>query len=137
MIKNRSIFIVSALCLLMPYLVLATTTVPAVENVMLLNKTVNVASVNGFMQFAIAVSDWILGIVGSLSLLMFVYGGFMYLISAGESGKINTAKSAITNAVIGLVIVFGSYVFIKFILSTLKIEWNGTTEYTEYIEAKK
>ena len=84
-------------------------------------------TVDDFMVLIVNVSRWILGIVGSLSLLMFIYGGFMFLISAGASEKIEKAKKIIIAAVIGLIIVFSSWLAIRFVLQTLNpnISWTG------------
>ncbi len=84
-------------------------------------------TVSDIASMAITISNWIFGIVGSLTLLMFVYGGFMFLISAGSSDKVSSAKKIITAAVVGLVIVFASYVIINFILGTvLGVGFTGT-----------
>lgn len=80
---------------------------------------------NDFIILAINISRWILGIVGSLTLLMFIYGGFTFLISAGSNEKIGEAKKIITAAVIGLLIVLSSFLIIKFVLSSMGIVWNG------------
>jgi len=83
-------------------------------------------TLDDMVMIAIRASRWILGIVGSLALLMFVYGGFMFLISAGSSDKIGKAKTILVAAVVGLIIVFGSYLIIQFVLKTVGINWNGT-----------
>ena len=82
-------------------------------------------SLNAILSIVIGASRWILGIVGSLALVMFIYGGFMFLISAGSSEKIGQARKIIIAAVIGLIIVFTSFLIIKFILSSLGLNWNG------------
>lgn len=74
---------------------------------------------NDILNIVINVTKIILGIVGSLTLLMFIYGGFSFLISAGSSEKVSKAKGILTAAVIGLIIVFSSYIIIKFVLATL------------------
>lgn len=79
-----------------------------------------------FVVLAINVSKWIMGMVGSLSLLMFIYGGAMFLISGGGSEKISQAKKIIIAAVIGLVIVFTSYLIIQFVLGSMGLTWSGT-----------
>lgn len=71
------------------------------------------------LNIVINVTTIILGVVGSLTLLMFIYGGFSLLISAGSSEKVTKAKGILTAAVIGLIIVFSSYIIIKFVLGTL------------------
>lgn len=75
--------------------------------------------VNDILGIAINITKIILGLVGSLTLLMFIYGGFTFLISAGSSEKVSKAKGIIVAAVIGLLIVFASYIIIKFVLQTL------------------
>lgn len=82
-------------------------------------------SVNDFTYLAIRISQWVLGIVGSLTLLMFIYGGFTFLISAGSSEKVSQAKKIITAAVVGLIIVFGSWLIINFIFKSLGLNWSG------------
>jgi hypothetical protein len=87
-------------------------------------------AVEDFTALAILISKWILGIVGSLSLFMFVYGGIMFLISAGSSDKIGQARKILVAAVIGLIIVFSSWLIIKFVTENLgakeKYQFNGT-----------
>jgi len=84
--------------------------------------------INDFVSLGIIISKWVLGIVGSLSLLMFIYGGFMFLISTGSAEKIKKATQIITAAVIGLIIVFSSYLIIKFVLSSMGLNWEGKIE---------
>ena len=82
-------------------------------------------TLNDILIIAIGASRWILGIVGSLTLIMFIYGGFTFLVSAGSSDKVGQAKKIIVAAVIGLLIVFSSYLIIKFALASLGLNWNG------------
>lgn len=82
---------------------------------------------NDILLVGIQVTRFILGIVGSLSLLFFVYGGVMFLISAGSSDKVQQAKTIIINATIGLIIVFTSYIIIEFAMSALGVNWGGTS----------
>ncbi|MFZ4632211.1 MAG: pilin [Patescibacteria group bacterium] len=82
-------------------------------------------TLNDILTIAIKASKYILGIVGSLTLLMFIYGGFTFLISAGSSDKIGDARKIITAAAVGLIIVFSSYLIIRFVLNSLGLGWNG------------
>lgn len=74
-----------------------------------------------FAQLTVNVAQWILGVTGSLTLLAFVYGGVLFLISAGSSERITKAKQAIVGAVIGLIIVFASYMIIGFVFKALGV----------------
>ncbi|MCU0679693.1 MAG: pilin [Planctomycetes bacterium] len=75
---------------------------------------------NDFVRVGIWVTRWILGIVGSLTLLMFVYGGFQMMTSAGQSEKIASGKKIILNAIIGLIIVFSAYMLVDWILKNVQ-----------------
>lgn len=77
------------------------------------------SDLNSFIQLALNVSQFILGIVGSLTLLMFVVGGVQFMISAGSSESISKAKKTITAAVVGLLIVFSSWLIINFVVQSL------------------
>jgi hypothetical protein len=77
--------------------------------------------INDFITLVIQFSKILLGLTGSLALLAFVYGGVMFLISAGSREKVEQAKKIIIGAVIGIIIVFASYIIIGFIFSGLGI----------------
>lgn len=100
----------------------AGTTSNSEKTVKILGETINTNSLDGFMQIAVAVSKWILGITGSLALLMFIYGGVMFLISSGSSEKVTQAKQIIIGAVIGLIIVFAAYTIIGFTFKAMGLE---------------
>ena len=48
-----------------------------------------------------------------------IWGGFKYTKSQGDPGKLNEAKGAITNALIGLGIALGSVAIVEFIQSRI------------------
>jgi len=89
---------------------------------------------NDFMRVVIQASDIILGLVGSLALLMFIYGGVMFLISAGSSERVTQAKQIIIGAVIGLVIVFTSYTIINFTAQALGIQSSGGILHSDWFK---
>lgn len=74
---------------------------------------------NDFAQLGLQVAKLILGLVGSLTLLAFVIGGVMFLVSAGSNEKVAQAKKIITGAVIGLVVVLASYTIVFFVATTI------------------
>ncbi len=61
----------------------------------------------------------VLAIIGSLALLMLVYGGLSIILAAGNDTKIKQGKSIVTYTAIGLVVIFMSYAAITFFLNTL------------------
>lgn len=74
-------------------------------------------SLNTFIALGVSLSNIILGLVGALTLAMFIYGGVMLLISGGNSEKISKGKDIILGSVVGLLIVFGSYTIISFVVN--------------------
>lgn len=62
----------------------------------------------------------ILGITGSIALLMFIYGGFLWLISAGEPDKVKKGKDVMKWAILGLVVIVGAYTIVRAIVTALE-----------------
>lgn len=58
----------------------------------------------------------ILGVVGSLALAMFVYGGLMWMLAAGNNERVQKGKAILSWATIGLVVIFSAYALVKFVL---------------------
>jgi hypothetical protein len=58
----------------------------------------------------------ILGVIGSLALLMFVYGGITWMTSSGSPEKIKQGRDIIIWSVIGLAIIFFSYALVNFVI---------------------
>lgn len=61
----------------------------------------------------------VLGVVGSLALLMFIYGGLTWMTSAGSQEKIKKGQGIILWSTLGLVVIFSSYALIRFVLNTI------------------
>jgi len=59
-----------------------------------------------------------LGVVGSFALLMFIYGGFMWMLSGGNEKMVEKGKSTLIWAALGLVIIFMSYALVNFVIKT-------------------
>ena len=56
-------------------------------------------------------------VVGAVSVIMIIYGGFKYITSGGNDGNVSGAKNTILYALIGLVIVALAQVIVRFVLS--------------------
>lgn len=74
---------------------------------------------NDFILLGINLTKMILGLVGSLALLFFIYGGVMFLIAGGSSEMISKGKKIITNAVIGVALVLGAWIIVNFAIAAL------------------
>lgn len=65
------------------------------------------------------ITNTILYVIGIVSVIMLIFGGFRYVISAGDSKKITDAKNTILYAIIGLIIALLSYAIVHFVISTI------------------
>jgi len=61
----------------------------------------------------------LLGISGAVALLMFVWGGFQWLISGGSPDKIKKGKDTLLWAALGLVIIFTSYTIVTAVITAI------------------
>ncbi len=70
----------------------------------------------------------VMGVSGAVALLFFIWGGIQMLSSGGNSDRVTSGKNSITYATIGLIIIFGSFTAVKFILKVL-----GVTKFDHYV----
>jgi PKD repeat protein len=67
-------------------------------------------------DFIITVVNWALTFLGLISVLVIIYGGVLYVTSGGEEEKTQTGKKAIQYAVVGILIILGSFAFVNTII---------------------
>ncbi len=70
-------------------------------------------------QVAVNVIILILGISGTVALLMFIYGGWNWVFAQGRPEYIQAGKDTMKHAIIGLAIIFGAYALINFAIALL------------------
>ena len=68
-------------------------------------------------------------IITPLAVLMLTIGGILILISAGNQNLFTLGKNTLYAAIIGLVLAFGSWLIISFILNALGYTGNWSTLY--------
>lgn len=73
-------------------------------------------SINTPQQFIGRIIKGLLGIIGSIALVMFVLGGFTWMTSQGDKGKISKGRDTMLWATLGLVVVFSSYALVRFVI---------------------
>lgn len=59
------------------------------------------------------------GVIGSIALLMFMYGGFTWLTSGGKSDKIEHGRDTMVWAALGLAVIFAGYAVTTFVIQAL------------------
>lgn len=66
-----------------------------------------------------------MGVLGSLTLLVFIYGGFLWLIAAGNAETVKKGTQTMIWAVVGLFIIFGAYGIITLVLGAIGAKDTG------------
>jgi len=61
----------------------------------------------------------IMGVIGSLALVMFIYGGIIWMLSAGNQEQVTKGKNILIWAAVGIVIIFSSYALVKLVLTAM------------------
>ncbi len=59
--------------------------------------------------------NWALAIAFIAAVIMLIYGGFLYITSAGNTDNATKGKTAIVNALIGIVIIVLSYIIVQIV----------------------
>lgn len=116
-------FVASALCMLVPYATQAYTLTFDPNNT-LQNATGLGDQDPAFIVFTVV--NTLLIFLGTLTLIMIVVAGFMWLTAGGSEEKISKAKEILQGTVIGLVIVFSSFGLAQFVFSAIQQATLGT-----------
>ena len=58
-------------------------------------------------------------IVGVMAVIMIIWGGIRYVLSAGNSATLTSAKNTIMYAVIGLIVAILAYTIVNFVINTV------------------
>ena len=59
----------------------------------------------------------VLSVIGSVTLLMFVYGGVLWITAMGEQKKVDRGKHILVWGTLGIGVVAGSYVFVNALIN--------------------
>lgn len=62
----------------------------------------------------------VMGIVGSIALLMFIFGGLTWMTSGGSAEKVKKGRDILMWSAIGLAVLFMSYGLVYFVIKTIK-----------------
>ncbi len=72
-----------------------------------------------FANVVRVVITWALYIAAVIAVLVIIYGGFLYITSGGDATQAKKGRTALVNAIIGLVIAVLAYVVIQVVYNTL------------------
>jgi hypothetical protein len=62
-----------------------------------------------------------MGLVGSIALAMFIYGGFVWMMAAGNAEAVTKGKNILIWATLGLVVIFTSYALVQFVFKGIGV----------------
>ena len=58
-------------------------------------------------------------IIGVMAVIMIIWGGIRYVLSAGNSAALTSAKNTIVYSIIGLIIAILAYAIVNFVINTV------------------
>lgn len=97
--------------------------VPVAGATTLLNPTDNPEAVAGatggetsIRALALRIVNYFLGFLGLVAVIMIIYGGVTYVISAGNDDAVGNAKKIIQYSLIGIIIILLSFVIVQAVL---------------------
>ena len=117
------------------FLVTAPVTVPAVVNAQLVSTFVNQCpaetgvrcSEGSIAAIFRLIINWALAIAFIAAVIMLIYGGFKYITSAGNTTSAGEGKTAIINALVGIVIIVLSYIIVQIVYRFVSGSTGGAT----------
>ncbi len=79
----------------------------------------NTASPKGLPEIIGSVVGALAGLLGTVFMVLMLYGGWLWFTSQGDTKQVQKAKDVIINSVIGLAIILTAYAITNFILGAL------------------
>lgn len=70
----------------------------------------------GLRGIILTIINFFLGFLGLLAVIMVIYGGFLYVSSAGNEENVNKAKKILLYAVLGIVVIIISFALVNTLL---------------------
>lgn len=85
------------------YIILSPTSMPPTS----------VVAAPSIKDIALNTLNFLLGVVGTITIIMLVVGGIMYLTSAGDENKIDTAKKIVKWSIVGIAVALAALVIVR------------------------
>ena len=68
-----------------------------------------------FETIALYVANWIIFLAGAIAVIYLVYGGILYITAGGDAEKATKGRTAVINAVIGIIIILLALIVIQWV----------------------
>lgn len=114
--KKRLFLLLSSFVVFLPAAVSATGWVAGQANVASSKLPGATASIYGIIGNTLS---WLLAVLGFIAVMGFVISGIQYLLSAGDDGMIERAKTNMKYSIVGVIVALMGFVVIKAINSWL------------------
>ncbi len=79
----------------------------------------------GLGEIFVTIINWALGIGFILAVVFLIYGGFRYILAGGNEESAKAGRTAIFNALIGVVIIVLSYVIVQIVYRFVSGDTSG------------
>lgn len=73
------------------------------------------------------ISNILIFLVGAVAVIMLIWGGLQYVISAGDQKRVESAKNTILYSIIGIVIAILAFAIVSFVTTQLTTNTGGST----------
>lgn len=77
--------------------------------------------VSVFVVTLIGITRYLFGVVGSIFLLLMVYGGIVWITSQGNSEKLKKGLDIFVAAMVGVAIIFSAYMLVNYLAAALEV----------------
>ncbi len=82
--------------------------------------------INGILKYILST------IIPPIAVLMIIIGGLMFYLSGGNPNILKKARAVLQGVIIGLFLIYGSYLIIGVVLSVLRVaEWTGLSQWAK------
>ncbi len=79
-------------------------------------------SLQDIQNTVVGIGNWIFGIIGIVVLITLIYGGFLWLISAGNMEMVTKGRNIMIGSIIGLLLVLSAGVVTKWALKSVGVK---------------
>lgn len=78
--------------------------------------------INSWQDIVVVVLNSIMMFLGFITVILIMYGGFMWTTAAGDESKVEKAKKILKNAIIGLAVILMSMAISNFVFSLMGVQ---------------
>lgn len=72
------------------------------------------------------IANILIFLIGAVSVIVLIYGGFQYVTSTGDAKRVEGAKNTILYAIIGIVVALLAFAIVNFVVSSLGVSGTDT-----------